>query len=205
MTAPRAPEQHRRPSPPDLPAVPLGAAILLHRPHPPPHGRRGSLRLPLARRGLVRLRPRAGRRGAARAHRRPGSPRDRRGADRHHPGQQQIGQSRVTSDDYIEQVPVRHGCASIHRRFERSDASDYTLTGVDIVSASSTGFTAQVCGTDASGLPTSTCTDLTPPDSFAEGTMSFTAPADTTLTQRGMKYAVVGGAWCRRNYATVFR
>ena len=66
----------------------------------------------------------------------------------------------------------------------------YTFAGVDIVSASSTGFTAQLCPTDSSGHPTSTCTDLTPPDSFAVGAMSFTPPADSTLT-KGTTYAVV--------------
>ena len=66
----------------------------------------------------------------------------------------------------------------------------YTFAGVDIVSASSTGFTAQLCPTDSSGYPTSTCTDLTPPDSFAVGAMSFTPPADSTLT-KGTTYAVV--------------
>ena len=68
----------------------------------------------------------------------------------------------------------------------------YTLAGVDIVSASSTDFTAKVCGTDSGGLPTSTCTDLTPPDSFAVGAMSFTPPADDTLTlTKDTTYAVV--------------
>ena len=68
----------------------------------------------------------------------------------------------------------------------------YTFAGVDIVSASSTGFTAQLCSTDASGHPTSSCTGLTPPDSFAVGAMSFTPPADGTrpLTKDTI-YAVV--------------
>ena len=63
-----------------------------------------------------------------------------------------------------------------------SNEDGYTLTGVDVVSASSTGFTAQVCGVDSDLEPTSTCTDLTPPVPFAVGTMSFTAPADIPLT-----------------------
>ena len=71
-----------------------------------------------------------------------------------------------------------------------SNASGYILTGVDVVSASSTGFTAQVCETDTSGHPTSTCTDLTAPASFAAGTMSFTAQADTPLA-KDTTYAVV--------------
>ena len=73
-----------------------------------------------------------------------------------------------------------------------SNADGYTLTGVDIVSASSTSFRAKVCETNAGGLPTSTCTALTPPDSFAVGVMSFTAPADTTATlTKERTYAVV--------------
>ena len=70
----------------------------------------------------------------------------------------------------------------------------YTLTGVDIVSASSTGFTAKVCETDTFyvGRPTSTCTNLDPPDSFAIGTMSFTTMAGTTLSLvKSTTYAVV--------------
>ncbi len=67
----------------------------------------------------------------------------------------------------------------------------YTLTGVDIVSASSSSFTAMVCATlTPNPYPTSPCEDLTPPGSFAVGTMSFTAPADTTLT-KDTTYAVV--------------
>ena len=68
-------------------------------------------------------------------------------------------------------------------------ASMYTLTGVDIVSRGSTAFTAKVCGVDSSGFPTSTCTELTAPATFAAGTMSFTAPSNTTL-ERGTTYTV---------------
>ena len=49
----------------------------------------------------------------------------------------------------------------------------YTLTGVDIVSASSTAFTAKVC--DALS-DSATCWDLTDPGSFGVGTLSFTVP-----------------------------
>ena len=47
-----------------------------------------------------------------------------------------------------------------------------------------------MCETDAGGNPTSTCTDLIPPGAFAAGTVSFTAPAHTTLA-RGATYSVV--------------
>ena len=42
MTAPRFREQCRPPARPDRAGRPLGAAILLHQRHPPPHGRRVS-------------------------------------------------------------------------------------------------------------------------------------------------------------------
>ena len=72
-----------------------------------------------------------------------------------------------------------------------SNEEGYTLTGVDVVSASSTGFTAQVCGVDSDTLkPTSTCWDLTAPDPFAVRTMSFTAPTNTVLVKE-TTYAVV--------------
>ena len=66
----------------------------------------------------------------------------------------------------------------------------YTLTGVDIVSRGSNPFTAKVCGVDSSGIPTSTCTELTAPATIAAGTMSFTAPSNTTL-DRGTTYTVL--------------
>ena len=69
----------------------------------------------------------------------------------------------------------------------------YTLTGVDIVSASSSSFTAMVCGT--SGLnerPTTVCEDLDPPGSFAVGTMTFTPMAGSTFSLvKDTIYAVV--------------
>ena len=75
------------------------------------------------------------------------------------------------------------------------NAGGYTLTAVDVVSfrsvsATSTPFTAQVCGTDASGFPTSECTALTVLVPYDAGTLSLSAPASTTLTQ-GTTYAVV--------------
>ena len=65
----------------------------------------------------------------------------------------------------------------------------YTLTGVDIVSASSTAFTAKVC--DALS-DSATCWDLTDPGSFGVGTLSFTVPTGTTRTlAKATTYAVV--------------
>ena len=72
-----------------------------------------------------------------------------------------------------------------------SNASGYTLSGVDVASASSTAFTAQVCTANPdTQVPTSTCTALTAPGSFALGAVSFTAPANTVLVKDTL-YAVV--------------
>ena len=74
-----------------------------------------------------------------------------------------------------------------------SNADGYTLTGVDVASASSTGFTVQVCGTDSGVALTSDCTSLTAPvdsGAFPVGAVSFTAPANTVLMKETI-YAVV--------------
>ena len=62
-------------------------------------------------------------------------------------------------------------------------ATGYTLSSVDVVSADAEGtsFEAKVCTVDGDGHPTSTCTDLAGPASFAAGTIAFTAPANTVL------------------------
>ena len=52
----------------------------------------------------------------------------------------------------------------------------------------------QICGADSNGNPTTTCTDLTAPDSSAAGSLFFTAPTDPVL-------ALTSGA----NYAVVFK
>ena len=70
-----------------------------------------------------------------------------------------------------------------------SNAGGYTLTGVDVVSASSMGFWVDVCAGAGRSHPTN-CTTLLPPTSFAVGTMAFTAPANTTLVG-ATTYAVV--------------
>ena len=71
-----------------------------------------------------------------------------------------------------------------------SVAGGYTLTGVDVDSESSHSFSVSVCGVDNDGYPTTTCTNLTSPGSFAAGVLSFTAPSNTMLTAN-TKYAVV--------------
>ena len=72
-----------------------------------------------------------------------------------------------------------------------SHSAGYVLSSVDVVSADNgaSSFTAKVCTVDINGYPTSTCTNLTPPGSFAAGTLAFTAPTNTVL-EGGTPYAV---------------
>ena len=68
----------------------------------------------------------------------------------------------------------------------------YTVTGVTIISEDAQGddIALQVCEVDGNGLPTTACTDLTPPASSAAGPLTFNAPAGSTLTA-GTTYMVV--------------
>ena len=58
-----------------------------------------------------------------------------------------------------------------------------TLSSVEIISEDTEGddVAVSLCTVDGSNHPTSTCTALTAPSSFAAGTLVFTAPANTTL------------------------
>ena len=62
--------------------------------------------------------------------------------------------------------------------------ADATLSRVEIISADDQGddVAVSLCTVDSSGHPTSSCTALTAPSSFAAGTLVFTDPASTTLT-----------------------
>ena len=64
-----------------------------------------------------------------------------------------------------------------------SQSGGYIVTHVDIGYDSTGGdaFSAAIYSTNASGNPASEVADLTPPSSFAAGTLTFTAPANTTL------------------------
>ena len=163
MTAPRAREQADPPSSPDR--------------RPPRRGGSSSPRTyaastasrrvpPVARHGLVR---------SARA-----------------PSAEAETATTLVSNTGQSTTRVESSYRAVSQRFTTGSNEDgYTLTGVDVVSASSTGFTAQVCGVDSDTLkPTSPCTNLTAPGTFAVGTMSFTAPADIPLTN-STTYAVV--------------
>ena len=76
-----------------------------------------------------------------------------------------------------------------------SNSGGYTLTSVEIKSEDSQGdtFSVSVCEVDGDGYPTSTCTALTAPGSFAAGTLVFNAPASTTFSA-STTYAVVAMA-----------
>ena len=70
----------------------------------------------------------------------------------------------------------------------------YIVHGVTMISEDTDGddLTLQICGADSNGNPTTTCTDLTAPDSFAAGSLFFTAPTDPVLAlSSGENYAVV--------------
>ena len=76
-----------------------------------------------------------------------------------------------------------------------SNSGGYTLGGVAIVSEDPNGnsFSLSVCSVGTEGLPTTTCTALTAPGSFAAGTLTFTAPSGTTLAA-DTTYALVARA-----------
>ena len=73
-----------------------------------------------------------------------------------------------------------------------SDARGYRLSSVDVISedSDSDSFSLSVCSVGTDTHPTTTCTTFTAPSSFAAGTLSFTAPADTVL-EANTDYAVV--------------
>ena len=62
-------------------------------------------------------------------------------------------------------------------------AAGATLSSVEIISGDTEGddMAVSLCTVDSSGYPTSSCTALTAPSSFASGTLVFTDPASTTL------------------------
>ena len=71
-------------------------------------------------------------------------------------------------------------------------AAGYALSSVEVVSqdAEGDGFTIAVYAVDDDGHPDALHASLTAPDSFAEGTLVFTAPANTTL-KPNTTYALV--------------
>ena len=177
MTAPRAREQADPPSPPDRrpPRRGTGSSPSIYA-----ASAAGRRVLPVARRGLVRC---------ARALAAAALLALTGGLFLPASAEAQTAITLVSNTD--QSTRTENYYRAVSQRFDTGSNEDgYTLTGVDVVSASSTGFTAQVCGVDSDLEPTSTCTDLTRPDTFAVDTMSFTAPADTLLT-KSTTYTVV--------------
>ena len=73
-------------------------------------------------------------------------------------------------------------------------APSYNVTGVTVTSEDLQDdvFALQICDEDRYSQATTTCTNLTPPDSFAAGPLTFTVPTTSTLTlYRGESYMVV--------------
>ena len=90
----------------------------------------------------------------------------------------------------------RSGIRDSQRFTTGANAGGYTLTAVEVVSArdvptSDTPFSATVCGTDASGNPTTDCTALTVPVGYDDGDMvSLTASPGIALMKE-TTYTVV--------------
>ena len=81
-------------------------------------------------------------------------------------------------------------------------AAGATLSSVEIISEDSQGddVAVSLCTVDGSNHPTSDCTVLTAPSSFAAGTLVFTAPDGTTLaatTTYSLLVASLGGGAAR--------
>ena len=75
-----------------------------------------------------------------------------------------------------------------------TNPSGYTLSKVVVVSEDFAGddVSVAICGVASNGDPNTTCTDLIAPGGgFAKGHLSFTAPANTTLTGNRTNYMVV--------------
>ena len=66
-----------------------------------------------------------------------------------------------------------------------SNSGGFTLSSVDIKTEDTNGdtFSVSVCAVTSLGVPSTTCTALTPPASFPSGTLSFAAPANTVLAE----------------------
>ena len=81
----------------------------------------------------------------------------------------------------------------------------YTLSSVDIGSDDPQGdaFSAAIYSTDASGNPVSEVAALTPPSSFARGTLTYTDPANTTLAASTTYTVLIVQSSANRNVAVI--
>ena len=99
------------------------------------------------------------------------------------------GHAQTTTSTYVSNISQGgDGEDSVPQRRAQSfrtgpQAGGYTLTSVDIGSDDDEGdaFSAAIYSTDASGNPLSEIAALTPPSSFAKGTLTFTDPDNNTL------------------------
>ena len=65
-----------------------------------------------------------------------------------------------------------------------NNSTGYSVTSVTIVSKdpNNDAIPLQICEVDGSVHPTTVCTDLTPPDSYPQGNLTYTVPTTTPLT-----------------------
>ena len=99
-----------------------------------------------------------------------------------------VAENAAAQTTLVSNVVETSGVA--HISFDREGAQAFTtgatgatVSSVEIISSDTQGddFDLSLCTTSANDRPTSTCTELTAPSSFAAGTLVFTAPANTTL------------------------
>ena len=99
-----------------------------------------------------------------------------------------VAENAAAQTTLVSNVVATSGVVSIP--FDREAAQAFTtgatgatVSSVEIISVDTQGddFDLSLCTTSANDRPTSNCTELTAPSSFAAGTLVFTAPANTTL------------------------
>ena len=96
-----------------------------------------------------------------------------------------VAENAAAQTTLVSNVAATSGIAMVS--FDREGAQAFTtgatVSSVEIISTDSAGddFDLSLCTVGVNDRPTSTCTLLTVPSSFAAGTLVFTAPANTTL------------------------
>ena len=100
-----------------------------------------------------------------------------------------VAENAAAQTTLVSNVVATSGVANISFTQEAAQAfttgaTGATVSSVEIISSDTQGddFDLSLCTTTSpNDRPTSTCTELTAPSSFAAGTLVFTAPANTTL------------------------
>ena len=99
-----------------------------------------------------------------------------------------VAENAAAQTTLVSNVVATSGVAHISFTQEAAQAfttgaTGATVSSVEIISSDTQGddFDLSLCATSANDRPTSTCTELTAPSSFAAGTLVFIAPANTTL------------------------